>query len=354
MSTNRRSRIYWLCQVLGFGTQATLNLVFTIAFLPGISPLQKKRYAFIYGCAALLAILTTHGFRWFIKWRAWLQLTAGRAFVRVILSSIILGILLTAQVSLVWLGVFGRGPFKQLNWLPSVIFQWTSTIFFWTVIYFGVHYFEKYRQTEMEKLQLAIVAKESQLQGLVSQINPHFIFNCLNSLRALIVEDPQRAQNMVTQVAALLRYSLQSGKTFTVPLEEEMEIVNTYLQLEAIRFEERLAIELATPPETLGVQVPPMLLQSLVENGVKHGIEKLPEGGRISVTSRMNENTLKIEIMNSGRLLEGSNSTQIGLVNARERLRLIYGSQAALDLKNDGPDSVLAEITIPVQRSSPE
>jgi LytS/YehU family sensor histidine kinase len=157
---------------------------------------------------------------------------------------------------------------------------------------------------------------------------------------------------MVTQLAAILRYSLQSGKALTVPLGEELEIVITYLQLEAIRFEERLAINMQMAPETLSIQVPPMLLQSLVENGVKHGIEKLPQGGKISVTSRMNHNTLKIEVMNSGRLLERSDSTQIGLANVRERLRLLYGDGAALVLRNDGPDSVLAEITIPVQRST--
>jgi LytS/YehU family sensor histidine kinase len=220
------------------------------------------------------------------------------------------------------------------------------------VIYLGVHYYERYRQAEMEKLQLAVVATEGQLQGLVSQINPHFIFNCLNSLRALILEDPPRAQNMVTQLAALLRYSLRSGKTFTVPLGEEIDIVNTYLQLEAIRFEERLAIRMEMAPETLSVQVPPMLLQSLVENGVKHGIEKLTQGGEISVASRMDHDTLKIEIMNSGRLLDGSSSTQIGLINVRERLFLLYGSTAALVLRNQGTDSVLAEISIPVKRNA--
>ena len=106
-------------------------------------------------------------------------------------------------------------------------------------------------------------------------------------------------------------------------------------------------------PETLSIQVPPMLLQSLVENGVKHGIEKLAQGGKIRVTSRMEQDTLKIEVMNSGRLLKGSNSTQIGLVNVKERLRLLYGDGASLVLRNHGDDSVLAEITIPVQVSTP-
>ncbi|HEV2987165.1 MAG TPA: histidine kinase [Candidatus Angelobacter sp.] len=352
MSSSRRTKIYWLCQFLGWGIHGAINLLLTLAFVPGSSSVRKQ-YTIIFASAAPLAILTTHCFRLFLKRRAWLRLSAAKAFLRVIVSSVVLGSIITALVSLVWLGVFGREPFRQLNWLPGVIFQWTSVVFIWTLVYFGVHYLEQYRQSEMEKLQLAVVAKESQLQGLVSQINPHFIFNCLNSLRALILENPSGAQNMVTQLAAILRYSLQSGKALTVPLGEELEIVNTYLQLEAIRFEERLAIKMEMAPETLSIQVPPMLLQSLVENGVKHGIEKLPQGGKISVTSRIEQDTLKIAVMNSGRLLDGSNSTQLGLMNATERLRLLYGDRAALVLRNDGPGSVLAEITIPVQGSTP-
>ena len=334
MSTNRRTKIYWLCQGLGWGIYAAANLVLFILFVPGIS-LQWKRYALIFFCAAIFAILTTDRFRFFAKNRGWLYMSPARSFLRVIASSIVLGGIITAQVSFVWLLVFGVAPFRRLDWLPGVLFGWTSTVFIWTVAYFGVHYFEQYRQAEMEKLQLAVVAKESQLQGLVSQINPHFIFNSLNSLRAL------------------LRYSLQSGKSLTVPLEEELEIVNTYLQLEAIRFEERLAIKMEMATETLSVPVPPMLLQSLVENGVKHGIEKLPQGGEVSVTSRIEHNTLKIDVRNTGNLAGGSNSTQIGLVNARERLRLLYGNEAALVLRNDGDNSVVAEITVPVRGSSP-
>lgn len=352
MSTNRRSKIYWLCQGLGWGVYAAANLVLFIFFVPGIS-LLWKRYALIFFCAAIFAILTTDRFRFFVKKRGWLRLSPAKSILRVIASSIVLGGIITAQVSFVWFLVFGIAPFRRLDWLPSVLFGWTWTVFIWTVAYFGVHYFEQYRQAEMEKLQLAVVVKESQLQGLVSQINPHFIFNSLNSLRALILENPSRAQNMVTQLAALLRYSLQSGKALTVPLEEELEIVNIYLQLEAIRFEERLAIKMEMAPETLPVPVPPMLLQSLVENGVKHGIEKLPQGGEISLTSRIEHNTLKIDVRNTGSLVDGSNSTQIGLVNARERLRLLYGGEAALVLRNDGPNCVLAEITIPAQGSAP-
>jgi hypothetical protein len=346
MSIGKRATIYSLCQILGWGIYATANLLFLIIFAPAMSPLWR-RYAAVFGSAAVIAILSTHLYRFHIKRRGWLLLTPLRVFPRVIASSLILGFLITAQVSIVWLLFFGTGPFRRWDWLPGVLLQWTSSVFIWTVLYFGVHYFEQYRRAELEKLQIEVVAKEAQLQRLVSQINPHFIFNCLNSLRALILEDPPRAQTMVTELSELLRYSLQPGKTATVSLGDELAIVDTYLQLEAIRFEERLTVKIDTAPETLSMQLPPMLLQSLVENGVRHGIEKLPQGGEIRVTSKISQDALKITVINSGQLSDGSNSTKLGLANARERLRLLYGGAASLVLTNYGADSVLAEISIP-------
>src|SRR5436853_7626403 len=128
MSIGRRTKIYWLCQILGWGTHTALNILISLVFVPSV-PLQWKRYAVIFGCAAVLAVLTTHIFRFYIKRRGWLRLTPGRAFLRVIASSIVLGCIITAQVSFVWLLVFGVEPFKRLSWLPGALYEWTWTVF---------------------------------------------------------------------------------------------------------------------------------------------------------------------------------------------------------------------------------
>jgi two-component system, LytTR family, response regulator len=211
---------------------------------------------------------------------------------------------------------------------------WSITVFLWEVIYFGEHYFESFRTSEVEKLRLAVVAKDSQLRALISQVNPHFIFNCLNGLRAMIVEDPARAQDMVTELSNILRYSLQSGRTDTVPLETELEAVTAYLKLEAIRLEERLRVHIALDPESLETRIPPMLLQTLVENGIKHGVARLPGGGEIRVDSQVESRAVKIQVRNSGQLRDDAGSTRLGLDNARERLRLLYGNAASLVLRN--------------------
>src|SRR5205085_4295358 len=118
----------------------------------------------------------------------------------------------------------------------------------WWCVYFFYHLFDRYNRLQIDQLSLATHAKEAELRALKSQVNPHFIFNSLNSLRALIDEDPLRARQAVTQLANLLRYSLQSGQLETVPFEDELRIVNDYLALEQVRHEERLRVRLDVAP----------------------------------------------------------------------------------------------------------
>jgi len=342
----KRAVIYLACQIIGWGSYVGIGLAFYAASDKNVAS-HLSRYAGSFGCCAIAGILTTHWYRSYVKGNGWLLLPLGKVIPRVLASTAALTIVITVQVALIsWL--WGIGSFTRWDWVAPALFGWMWPSFLWNVLYFGTHYFEQYRKSELEKLQLAVVAKEAQLQSLVAQINPHFIFNCLNSVRALITEDAEQAKEMVTRLSELLRYSLQSGNAVTVPLRAELEMVDTYLKLEASRFEERLAVELDTPPETLSVAVPTMMVQSLVENGVKHGIEKLPQGGAICVSSWLQDHSLEIQVINSGQLGNGGRSTGIGLANARERLRLLYGSAAALVVENDGAERVRANISIPL------
>jgi LytS/YehU family sensor histidine kinase len=192
--------------------------------------------------------------------------------------------------------------------------------------------------------------KEAELRALKSQVNPHFIFNSLNSLRALIDENPARARTAVTQLANLLRYSLKSGELETVPFEEELGVVNDYLSLEQVRHEERLRLRLDIGPDVHRLAIPPMLLQTLVENAVKYGISQRPEGGEITITAFNEGGTLRLLVSNPGQLALGiqASSTGLGLRNAAERLRLIFGERATLQLRSDQPALVIAEAVIPM------
>lgn len=348
MIRNREALTYWLCQIAFWLVASGTVLFFVLLYAPEGRPAWK--YFLIFGVTAAFAILCTHGYRTYIRRKGWLALSLWRVVPRAILASAVLGIVITTPEAVLWFVLLGRGTVREiLGWLPYALGGWSFDVFAWGLMYYRVKEYRRVRQLEVEKFQLAVAAKDAQLQALVSQVNPHFLFNCLNSLRALIFENPRAAQDMVTALSSLLRYSLQAGKAMTVPLKTELEMVETYLHLESIRFEERLSSRTDSAPETLQIQVPTMLVQLVVENSVKYGIEKCKNGGEIHIASWLQNGSLKIRVTNPGRVVPSGDSTQIGLENARERLRLLYGDSASLVLRNDDTDSVVAEISIPLQ-----
>ena len=338
-----RTLLYWLCQIVGWCSWTILGLLYATA--GGLyGPVWS--YAVTYGGSAIVAIVWTHGYRHFIKRRGWAARAPGALLARVIPASLVLGIVLPyTDLPLYWLvydhdtEIFGR-------WTIAAIMGTSWSVLVWNFAYFGIHYFERWRQAEVDKLQLAVVAGEAELHGLMAQLNPHFLFNCLNSVRGLIAEDPVKAQVAVTQLSDLMRYSMHASRVPTVALETELEMVRTYLALQAVRFDERLLATLDIAPATRGLQVPTMLVQALVENGVKHGIEQLPAGGTIAIAAWLEGDALHVRVTNTGQITRRAGSTEVGLANARERLRLLYGAGAALALR-EADGEVVAELTVP-------
>jgi len=192
-------------------------------------------------------------------------------------------------------------------------------------------------------------ACRSTLEDPTSQLNPHFMFNAMNGIRALIEEDPEKAKRSITQLSNIFRYSLNVERSETVPLEDEIKTVNDYLTLEQVRYEERLRFSVDIEPAVYFVEIPPMMVQTLVENGIKHGISKLPKGGSISVKAAKNGDNLIIKISNSGNLNEAemNNSKGFGLANTKHRLSLLYGEKASFTIKN-AEKMVEAVIKIPI------
>lgn len=340
------SRAYWTCQVVGWVLYVLLGLLFVAVFPPG-PPFWRFLVAYLIGAG--IAITVTHGYRLFLHSQHWLRLSLAGLLGAMIAASVVLGILITIPMTGVYVVLFSHAFITSagLTWILPALWAWIGASFVWNLIYFGAHYFAHFRRSEFERLQLEVAARNAELRALLAQLNPHFLFNSLNSLRALISEDPARAQTLVTDLAQLLRYSLTAGRKTTVTLAEEMEAVRAYLKLEAARLEERLRVETQTDPEALSMPLPPMLLQTLVENAVKHGVAQRLEGGTLRIAAERRGGELRLEVENSGQLAATSSSTRMGLENARERLRLLYGGAAKLELHNQGEDSVLAEVMIP-------
>ncbi|MCU0424084.1 MAG: histidine kinase [Candidatus Kapabacteria bacterium] len=201
---------------------------------------------------------------------------------------------------------------------------------------------------ERERFRTESLAREAALNALKMQINPHFLFNTLASIRTLSRIQPEVAHEAISQLSALFRYALQSAKHETVTLGEELRIVQDYLALERLRFEERMKWSFHIKPELESLPIPPMTLQILVENAVKHGIEEERHSGTISIHAALKNEELTVRVLNTGKLRQNTRGNGIGLEIARERLRMIFGDSATITLQEihpvEAPCHVCAEL----------
>lgn len=223
-----------------------------------------------------------------------------------------------------------------------------STIFIiWLFIVIVVKAYHHINQVKLSQLELESNLRESQLNTLKGQINPHFMFNSLNNIRGLILEDAPRSRDMITRLSEMLRYSLTKNGVNTISLKEELQTVDNYIEISKIQFEERLRFTIDVNPETLNIGIPPMVIQMLVENAVKHGIGNIKDGGEVNLRVNLQEGELIIVVENSGKLFISEGSTRLGLENIKRRLSLLYGDKASFVLQENG-NFVEAKIIIPL------
>lgn len=361
--TPTHRRWYWGLQVAGWLLYAGLGLVLIRLFAMRV--VIGWHLLAIQLAMVVVLLLASHGVRAWIKRHHWKQLPVGALLWRLlaingvaaVLSQLVLGVIIAFLIR----PPASVGAPAGSSQFVGYILQTYFVLWLWTACYFGLYYLRRYRQTEVDKWKLQAAAREAEMRTLKAQINPHFLFNGLNNIRALVMEDPARARAMMTHLSDLLRYSIQLNGTEQVPLARELEIVEHYLQLEAMQLEERLVYTFDVDLATLPVPVPPMTLQLLVENAIKHGIAPRPEGGSIIISAQLTANgeQLHVAVRNTGRYRRPApEHTGVGLRNARERLALLYGPTATLTLADDphAPDQVVAHLQLPVtsyQPSSP-
>ncbi len=358
LSSSRHTRLYVACQVAGWGlwTLVYVGLLYAQGEVSVKGEVISRQPAakdigmiIVTNC---LGLLLTHGYRAFIRRRGWVQLSLPALLHRILGAAVLLG---AAWTALSWplLHVFADDASQAVQISPATlalfnVFNASVFMIVWSAFYFGYHLYERNRRSEIARWQLQSTAKEAELRALKSQVNPHFIFNSLNSLRALIDENPSLARDAVTRLANLLRYSLKAGQLETVSLEAELCVVDDYLALEKVRHEDRLRVRVDVTPEAAAAAVPPMLVQTLVENAVKYGVAPRREGGEIAIEARCAAGRLHLRVTNPGSLDARGTSTGLGLRNAAERLRLIFGERARLRLGEESPGIVVAAIDMPV------
>ncbi|MEO6903882.1 MAG: histidine kinase [Bacteroidia bacterium] len=341
-----KKKLYWICQLVGWLFFVLLqSLFYKLGNILNSTVITSQFLLLIFGIAL------SHVYRNVIITSNWLTIGTLALVPRVIVASITFAALHEyAQYGVELLLKIAGNKHSEIISIVANIVNLSFVYFFWALIYFLFHFIENYKKAEIENLKWQASINEIELNKLKSQLNPHFIFNAMNSIRALVDENPLKAKKAITQLSHILRNTLQMGKNKVIPFEEEMTVVNDYLALESIRYEERLKVILKIDPMSDLFFVPPLMIQTLVENGIKHGISQLALGGIISITTITSLTFLTISIRNSGQLTDinsNSGDSGFGIKNTLQRLQLLYGNTAALSIKNEQANVVLTELILP-------
>jgi sensor histidine kinase YesM len=343
----RYKSAYWWCQIGGWLFYGLALMFFAFAFEQEIKLLFAQRLFL----SVVFGFLFTHIFRELLHWtnllpplvrEQWLKLLIGVVSLCIVYS-------LTNSSVVEWLGWYNiKMKVTLRERFFYNLFNDSPIILVWVSIYFIWHYMESGRKSLVDKVKLESLVKELELRTIKSHINPHFIFNALNSIRALVDENPERARTAITELSNILRSSMQTEKAETTSLERELNIVKDYLALEHIRFEDRLRIEYDIDEDTLDQPVPPMMLQTLVENAIKHGIGKQKEGGLIKVISDFKDDHHELIVQNTGKLTGSYNDDGFGIASTQNRLLLLFGKKASFELKDINGNMVEAKVIMPV------
>jgi Histidine kinase len=354
------SRGYWTCQLAGWAVYSVLQLAAGIVALHLAWPRALLEVLLLNGFGLLLS----HGLHGYLRKHRWGAIGLRQRWPRIAAASLILALPLAVVAPLTSIAALqGSATLVQdiHDVMPSLAVSETATLHFlhqwvnwsalfaiWQVLYFAIVSVRYSQQAQLRHSELIRSLQQAELRLLKAQINPHFLFNALNTVRALIADNPQAAQIAVTRFANTLRYALSAGQQETVPLARELEVVRDYLDIEALRLEDRLRVDYDVSEEAGTVRIPTMLLQTLVENAIKHGIGELPGGGHVRVEAVVRDGSLALAVSNSRPAGSGRDEGGTGLRNSAERLRLIFGAGASVALDLSRPDVAVARVRLPL------
>jgi len=239
------------------------------------------------------------------------------------------------------------GSYFSSSWLVT----WMTGIrlgAIWILAYYLYHYAQAELRATKESTRLSLIAKNAQLENLTAQLNPHFFFNSLNNIKALVTENPTHAKRAIDLLSELLRTSLYHRNTSLITLQEEIALINDYLELEKMRFEDRLQVKIEIAKSAWSVLILSLSVQTLVENAIKHGISNAVNGGTIYINAVQKETFLSIIVQNPGQLLKGEGDG-LGLKNLRERLLLQYNGEAVFSIEEFDQKLISATLILPIR-----
>lgn len=343
--------LYWKCQLIGWSLAALYWAL--VGYLGSNFSIVLAIYHFLGDLC--IYIIPTHLFRNLSKSQHWEQLKPKKLLPIVIVAILVLGsifMILTIAKNYwfreLWepnfLGSFS--VYLKQGWLVTWM-TGVRLISIWILAYYLYHYAQREIRASKESARLSIVAKNAQLDNLTAQLNPHFFFNSLNNIKALVNENPTAARRAIDLLSDLLRTSLYNRDHALITLREELDLINDYVELEKMRFEERLQVKIEADQQLLDTKILPLSLQSLVENAIKHGIAQQPSGGTIVIGITRSGDFMIATVQNPGRLQQGQHSG-LGLKNLQERLQLQFNGKADFTLESLSPTLVLATLKTPL------
>jgi sensor histidine kinase YesM len=298
-------------------------------------------------------------FRWWYRRRHWKRWPMARLIPLILgvgmLSGVFIMVCLAATVlPFNWdLVKPGQGARFVGRYIVSGALQAQVFVCAWCFIYVSYTGQRATRAAELANLGLQASLKEAQLSSLSNQLNPHFLFNALNNIRFMMHEDVAQADRTLVALSDILRYSLESSRCDKVSLAQEVEVIERYLAIARAQLEQRLQCSLQVPPALHACLVPPMCLQLLIENAVKHGIDQLPAGGQIVLSASAHAGQLHLNVTNDAPAEKAArhDGTGIGLENIARRLQLLYGEKGALHVRRSGA-TFAVDLTLPLEYRS--
>ncbi len=342
-----RARFFWVLNVAGWGGYIMA------AYLGALAHEKPDTFIAVNIAAGVLGFIFTIPMRYAYRW-LWSKSPWHIAF----------GIILISYgVASVWRGLHNElyWDWYKDGWRPEDFmahFDGVLGSFYillcWSGLYFGIKYYQQLQEQTEQTLKATAAAHQAQLMALRYQLNPHFLFNTLNAISTLILDrDNETANLSVTRLSDFLRYSLDNDPMKRVTLRQELEALDLYLEIEKVRFGERLTVHREVESRALDGLVPSLILQPLIENAVKYAVTPREEGGTIRISAKVHQEALMISVADDGPGLGNGTSKHkssgVGLKNTRERLKQLYGERQALTLAPNDPHGLVITINLPYE-----
>jgi two-component system LytT family sensor kinase len=349
-----RLAVIWVGWTL-VGLFFTSQILVSYAYMKNSIPLTKALFwqlsiCYLWALATPLVFWLARRFR--IERQYWLR--------RILIHAVV-GVVLVSSMSAVHYPIFMSfiGYGSEMSWFgvfKYVFFNLDRQLaIYWLLLMIShaLNYYNGFRQGQLQAAQLRTQLVQSQLEALKMQLHPHFLFNTLHSISALLNKDTDAARRMITRLGDFLRLTLENAGTQEVTLQEEMEFLNGYLEIERVRFADRLTTNVEVDPEVLDVRVPNLILQPIVENAMRHAVATHAHAGRIEITAFARNGCLRIQVKDNGpglavdQVVVKQMGKGVGLSNTKARLERLYGADHMLELANDPAGGLVVTLEIP-------